>query len=234
MGDDPEMLPGEAPARREPRKREHDWSSGQKPDRFGSPAWLNSTGGTDNPVCNRCGCELVTGSVVFADVRVTKGQEHVYRTATGKVVHSLKPLACPVFAFDEMSAAMEAKEVGREAKIEAEKVDIRVDDARHELEQLARRQRRLAEAMEARVSQLERENRQLREQVGQVTQIDLGQLAEKLFELAEAAKGRAALEPVESKGRVVQIPKELADVIDVVGVPVEDDDDDEDDDDETE
>jgi hypothetical protein len=47
------------------------------------------------------------------------------------------------------------------------------------------------------------------------------ELAAHLFALAEEAKERKALESVESKGRVVQIPKELADIIDVVGVPVE-------------
>ena len=226
MDDEPKALPGEAPERKEPKLREHDWSSGQKADRFGAPAWLNSTGGASNPVCNRCGCELITGTVIHVDVQIVKGDEYVYRTVMGKEVRSMRPLSCPLFGFDEMSAAMEGKEIGREAKIEAEKVDIRVDETQYALTQLARKQYRLAEAMEARVSQLERENRALREQVGAVTQIDMGMLAEKLYELAASAKERKALESVESKGRVVQIPKELADVIDVIGIPVERDPDD--------
>lgn len=41
------------------------------------------------------------------------------------------------------------------------------------------------------------------------------------YGVAETAKSRKALEPVQAKGRVVQIPKELADVIDVVGIPVD-------------
>ena len=217
----PKALPGEVPRREEPELRGHDWGGGQKLDRFGAPGWLNSEGGNAHPVCNRCGCELITGAIVHADVKIVNGKEYVYRTALGKEVRSLQPLSCPLFGFDAMSGAMEGKEIGREAKIEAEKVDIRVDETQYKLTQLEGKQYRLAVAMEARVSQLEQENRQLREQVGKVTQIDMGQLAAKLFELAEGARERKALESVESKGRVVQIPKELADIIDVVvGVPV--------------
>lgn len=97
-------------------------------------------------------------------------------------------------------------------------------EIRHTNEQVHRvekQQYALAAAMEARITQLERENKALQEQVGSVTQIDLGMLAQKIFELAETAKERKALESVESKGRVVQIPKELVDIIDVVGIPVE-------------
>ena len=107
MDDEPKALPGEIPERDEPRLREHDWGGGQKPDRFGAPGWLNSTGGSSNPVCNRCGCELITGTVIHADVQIVKGEEHIYRTALGKEVRSFKPLSCPLFGFDEMSTAME-------------------------------------------------------------------------------------------------------------------------------
>jgi hypothetical protein len=221
MGEKPKALPGEAPHREEPKLREHDWSSGQKPDRFGAPAWLNSTGGTDNPVCNRCGCELITGTVIYVDVQIVKGDEYVYRTVLGKEVRSMQPLSCPLFGFDAISAAMEGKEIGREAKIEAEKVDIRVDETQYRLTQVEAENRALHEATFARLEQLAAENRALKEQLASVSQIDMGMLAAKLYELAASAKERKALESVESKGRVVQIPKELADVIDVIGIPVE-------------
>lgn len=222
MAEKPKALPGDAPERQVPELREHDWASSQEPDRFGAPAWLNSTGGTNSPVCRRCGCELVTGSIIFADVKVTKGDEYTYRLATGQVVRSFKPLSCPLFAFDGLSGAVEAKEVGREAKVEIAKTDVRVDEAQARITQLEQENAALHAATAHRLEQLERENAALREQVGEVRQIDLGQLAEKLFELAAAAKERKALESVETKGRVLRVPKELVDVIDVVGVPVED------------
>ena len=222
MPEKPKALRGEVSHRDEPKLRDHDWVGGQKPDQFGTPGWLNSEGGNSYPVCGRCGCELITGAVIHADVKIVKGQEFTYRTATGNEVRSFKPLSCPLFGFDAMSGAMEGKEIGREAKVQAEKVDIRVDETQYRITQLEEQNKALHAAMEARLIQLEAENEALKEQVGTVTQIDLGQLAQKLFELAQAAKGdQKALESVESKGRVVQIPKELADVIDVVGIPVE-------------
>lgn len=224
MAKKPKALPGKTPQREEPVLREHDWddNTSASPDRFGSPGWLNSGGGTLSKTCRKCGCELLKdGAVVHAGVKIVKGNEYIYRTVTGKEIRSFKPLSCPLFGFDEMSAAMEGKEIGREAKIEAEKVDIRVDETQHRITQLEAENRALHEATMARIEQLEAENRALKEQVGSVTQIDLGQLAQHLFELAEAARERKALESVESKGRVLQIPKELVDVIDVVGIPVE-------------
>ena len=196
MVENPKALPGEAPQREEPKLREHDWSSGQKADRFGAPAWLNSTGGASNPVCNRCGCELITGTVIHADVQIVKGDEYIYRTVMGKEVRSMRPLSCPLFGFDAMSGAMEGKELGREAKIEAEKVDIRVDETQYRITQVEAENRALHEATFARLEQLAAENRALREQVGAVTQIDMGTLAAKLYELAASAKERKALESV--------------------------------------
>lgn len=224
MAEKPKALPGEVPQREEPKLREHQWddNTSGSPDRFGAPGWLNSGGGSIAKTCRKCGCELLKdGAVVHADVKIVKGGEYIYRTALGKEVRSFKPMSCPLFGFNEMSAAMEGKEIGREAKIEAEKVDIRVDETQYRITQLEAENRALHEGTLARIEQLEQENRALKEQVSQVTQIDLGQLAQKIFELAEAAKERNALEPVESKGRMLQIPPELAEVIDVVGIPVE-------------
>lgn len=224
MAGNPKALSGNVPQREEPKLREHDWDDNMSasPDRFGAPGWLNSSGGSVAKTCRKCGCELLKdGAVVHADVKIIKGNEYIYKTALGKEVRSFKPLSCPLFAFDEMSGAVEGKEIGREAKVQAEKVDIRVDETQYRITQLEAQNRALHEATQARITQLETENRELKKAVGQVTQIDLGQLAQKLFELAQAAKEKNALESVESKGRVLQVPKELVDVIDVVGVPVE-------------
>lgn len=225
MSEKPKALPGEAPKRETPKLQDHDWASGGAPDRFGAPAWLNSIGGTNAPVCRRCGCELVTGSVVFADVKIIKGEEYVYRLVTGKVVRSTTPLSCPLFAFDELSGAVEAKQVGREAKIEAAKADLRVDEAQARITQLEQKTAALGEAALARITQLERANAELRKQLSEVRQVDLTQLAQALLELAEQAKEKKALEPVTSGNRVLQIPKQLREVIDVVGIPAEPDED---------
>lgn len=213
MSSKPKALPGETPDPVE--LREHDWASGMEPDRFGAPSWLNSTGGT-NPVCQRCGCELITGSIIFADVKISKGTEYTYRLATGQVVRSFKPLSCPVFAFDGLSGAVEAKQIGREAHVEISKTQAQVT-------QLEQKTMALGEAVLARVTQLEQENAELRQQLGEVQQVNLTQLAQALLELAEKAKEKKALEPVTSGDRVLQIPKQLREVIDVVGIPVEDD-----------
>lgn len=224
MESKPKALPGDAPSREEPKLREHEWDTGNSNlDRFGSPGWVNNVGGATAATCRKCGCELLSkGAIVHADVKVTKGKEYIYRTVTGKEVRSFKPLSCPLFGFDAFSGGMEAKEIGREAKIEAEKVDIRVDETQYKVRQLEAENLALHEATVARLEQLEAENKALRERVDTVTQLDMGELARHLYALAEEAKEKKALESVESKGRVLQIPKELVEVIDVVGIPVED------------
>jgi hypothetical protein len=129
-----------------------------------------------------------------------------------------------LFSNIELSCPGPGKTLTGEAMERARRNKVEIRNTNEHVHRVERQQYALAAAMEARITQLEAENRALREQVGTVSQIDLGQLAAKLFELAEAAKARKArkaLESVESKGRVVQIPKELADVIDVIGIPIE-------------
>lgn len=217
MTEIPKALPGDVPERKEPKLREHDWGTGGR-DRFGTPSWVNDLG-SGKKTCSRCGCEEVN-DVIMVDVKIVKGTEYMYRTVTGKLIRSLKPLSCPLFGFDEMSAAMDAKEIGREAKIEAEKVDIRVDATQYRIQQLEAANLALHSEFEARLLQLEAENRALQERVGSVTQIDLGMLAQKLLELAQTGKEQHALESITSGDRVLQIPRELREVIDVVGIPV--------------
>jgi len=217
-------LPGEVPQREEPKLREHVWSQGgiSGTDAFGAPSWLNSEGGNVARSCLVCGCEVISeGASVRADAKVVSGKEWVYRDYKGHEIRSFVELSCPVIEAPGGGAAAVALEHARIGKVKAEKADIRAEHAEYRISQIEAENRALREETMARITQLEAENRALKEQVGSVTQIDLGQLAEKLYELAEAAKARKALESVESKGRVVQIPKELADVIDVVGIPVE-------------
>lgn len=221
MAKKPKALPGEAPQREEPKLREHVWSNGgiRGTDAFGAPSWLNSEGGTVAKSCVVCGCDMLSeGASVRADEKVVNGKEWIYRDRKGLEIRSFVELSCPVLGAREAPVATEHARI---AKVEAEKADIRAEQAEYRITQIEAENRALHEATLARIEQLEAENKALREEVGTVTQIDLGQLAEKLYELAEAAKARKALESVESKGRVVQIPKELADVIDVVGIPVE-------------
>ena len=224
MAKKPKALPGEAPQREEPKLREHEWDDLRTgdTDSFGAPTWLNNENGKVGKTCRRCGAELlVEGYSAQADAKVVNGTEYVYRDYKGHEIRSFVELSCPLIDAPGGGAAAVALEHARIGKVEAKKADIRAEQAEWRITQLEAENWALHEATLARIEQLEAENRSLKEQVGTVTQIDLGQLAEKLFELAEAAKGRKALESVESKGRVVQIPKELADVIDVVGIPVE-------------
>lgn len=134
-----------------------------------------------------------------------------YQDNAGKRINSNIELSCPG---PGKTLTAEYMERARRNKVEIRNTNEHV----HRVE---KQQYALAAAMEARITQLEQENKALKEQVATVTQIDLGQLAQKIFELAEAAKERKALEAIESKGRVLQIPPELAQVIDVVGIPVE-------------
>lgn len=134
-----------------------------------------------------------------------------YEDAGGKKIYSNIALSCPGLGKTLTGEAME--------RARRNKVEIR--NTNEHVHRVEKQQYVLAAAMEARITQLEQENKALKEQVATVTQIDLGQLAQKIFELAEAAKERKALEAIESKGRVLQIPPELAQVIDVVGIPVE-------------
>ena len=171
MGDRPKALPGDVPSRETPALHEHEWDDNTTatPDRFGTPGWLNSDGGRISKTCRRCGCEILNaGAIVHVDVKITKGQEYVYRTATGQVVRSFKPLSCPLFGFDAFSGAMEGKEIGRQAKIEAEKVDIRVDETQYRVRQMEAENRALHEATLMRIEQLEAENRALKARVGSV------------------------------------------------------------------
>jgi len=135
----------------------------------------------------------------------------IYEDNAGKPIRSNIALSCPG---PGCTLTGEALERARHNK----------QEIRHTNEQVHRvekQQYALAAAMEGRITQLEQENKALKEQVGQVTQLDMKELAAHLFALAEQAKEQKALESVESKGRVVQIPKELAEIIDVVGIPVE-------------
>lgn len=221
MAEKPKALPGEIPQREEPKLREHVWSQGglSGADAFGAPSWLNSEGGNITKSCIRCGCDVMSpGSSLRADETVVGGKEWVYRDRKGMEIRSFVELSCPVLGAREAPVATEHARI---AKVQAKKADIRAEQAEFRIIQLQAEQRALHEATMARITQLEQENKALQEQVGTVTQIDLSQLAQKLYELAQAGKEQKALESVESKGRVVQIPKELADVIDVVGIPVE-------------
>jgi len=135
----------------------------------------------------------------------------VYEDNGGKTLRSNIALSCPG---PGKTLTGEALERARHNKQEIRHTNKQV----HRIE---KQQYALAAAMEGRITQLEQENKALREQVGSVQQLDMKELAAHLFALAQEAKERKALESVESKGRIVQIPKELADIIDVVGVPVE-------------
>jgi hypothetical protein len=209
-------LPGGVPE--EPALKKHVWG-----DIGGQPSWLNNLSGNLAGTCKVCGCELLEdGAVIQADQKVTGGRVWIYRDALGREVRSFVELSCPVFvglgsgSVALASAAVEAKEIGRKAKAEAQQAQARIT-------QLERATLALGESMEARLVQLERENAALREQVGAVQQIDITQLARVLLELAQTAKEQHALESITSGDRVLQIPRELREVIDVVGIPVEDD-----------
>lgn len=211
VAEKPKALPGEVP----PIEllfedgevlefREHNLGS---VDAFNMPSTHYGSAGRG---CRHCGVTLLSAGSPAAEAG-TNASLWRYEDASGKRINSNIALSCPG---PGKTLTGEALERGRRNKVEIRNTNEHV----HRIE---KQQHALAAAMEARITQLEQENRALQEQVGTVTQIDLGQLAQKLFELAEAAKGQKALESVESKGRVVQIPKELADVIDVVGIPVE-------------
>lgn len=184
--------------------RPHSWGTA---DQFNMPS---THYGSTRSECRHCGViELQRGDP--GAPTGTPASLWRYEDAGGREIYSNIELSCPGPGKTLTGEAMERARRNKE--------EIRHTN-RH-VRRVERQQLALAGALEARITQLEQENKALKEQVGTVTQIDLGQLAQKLFELAEAAKSRKALESVESKGRVVQIPKELADVIDVVGVPVE-------------
>lgn len=225
MADKPKALPGDVPPIELVFEdgevlefRAHEWDRGpsvapRAPTRMGAMPWLNMPATHYNrvkPRCHACGAIELRRGDPKAPVG-TRESMWWYEDDGGKQLFSNIELSCPG---PGKSLTGEAMERARRNKVEIRNTNEHV----HRVE---RQQYALAAAMEARITQLEAENRALREQVGSVSQIDLGQLAAKLFELAEAAKARKALESVESKGRVVQIPKELADVIDVVGIPIE-------------
>lgn len=183
---------------------EHVWGA---VDMFNMPATHYGSTGRG---CIHCRVTLLKAG--RPEVKVgTSDSLWCYEDAAGITIRSNIALSCPG---PGKTLTGEALERARHNK----------QEIRHTNEQVHRvekQQYALAEALEMRITQLEKENKALQEQVGSVTQIDLGMLAQKLFELAEAAKGTKSLESVESKGRIIQIPKELADVIDVVGIPVE-------------
>lgn len=196
MAENPKALSGDVPDEL-PHLKEHIWEGSTR----GQPAWVNSFNG--DRTCTVCGCTLLSeGAVVNADRQLTSGRRYVYRDVLNKTVTSFQPLSCPVFVGDAASAAAQAKETARETKIETAKTQKALN------------------AVEARIVQLEQENKALREQVGTVTQIDLTMLAQKLLELAQVAKENQALKAVQTEEGVYQVPKELVDVIDIVGVPV--------------
>jgi hypothetical protein len=214
---EPKALPGEVP----PIEllfedgehidfQEHRWGT---VDHFNMPA--THYGGAPKPACVLCGVIELRKGDPKAPVG-TVASLWRYIDEGGFEIYSNIALSCPG----------EGKTLTGEALERARRNKKEIRHTNDHVHRVEKQQYALAAAMEARITQLERENKALQEKVGSVTQIDLGQLAQKLFELAEEAKGRKALESVESKGRVVQIPKELADVIDVVGIPVEKDPDD--------
>jgi len=195
----------------------HSWAdpnpAPRPPTRMGAMPWLNMPSthyGSTRSTCTYCGViELRKG-----DPKAPVGtREHMwwYEDDGGKQIFSNIELSCPG----------EGKTLTGEALERARRNKREIRNTNEQVHRIEKQQYALAAAMEARITQLEAENKALKEHVGSVSQIDLGQLAQKIFELAEAAKGQKALESVESKGRIVQIPKELADIIDVVGVPVE-------------
>lgn len=184
---------------------DHQW--GQL-DVFNMPATHYGAG--PKPACVCCGViELRRGN---PEARVgTPDSLWRYEDAGGVKISSNIAISCPG---EGCTLTAEALERARQNKEELRHTNKQV----HRVE---KQQYALAAAMEGRITQLEEENKALREQVGTVTQIDMKELAAHLFALAKEAKDQKALESVESKGRVVQIPKELADIIDVVGVPVD-------------
>jgi hypothetical protein len=174
---------------------EHQWGT---VDHFNMPSTHYGMG--SKPACIHCGVIELRRGNPNATVG-TPDSLYRYEDAAGIRIDSNIELSCPG---DGKTLTAEALEHTNE-----------------QVHRVEKQQYALAAAMEARITQLEQENKALKEQVGTVTQIDMGTLAQKIFELAEAAKERKALESVESKGRVVQIPKELVEIIDVVGIPVE-------------
>lgn len=180
---------------------------------MGAMPWLNMPSthyGHVRPTCQVCGVIELRRGDPKAPVG-TRESMWWYEDNNGKQLFSNIELSCPGPGKTLTDEAME--------RARRNKVEIR--NTNEHVHRIEKQQYALAAAMEARITQLEQENKALKEQVGAVTQIDLGQLAAKLYELAEAAKERKALESIESKGRVLQVPKELVDVIDVVGIPVE-------------
>ncbi len=141
--------------------------------------------------------------MIRADVKY-EGTWYLYTDCLGREIRSSVELSCPVFAGEGVSAGLEGKEIGRRAKVAADKVDLRVSQ------------------LDTRVMQLEADNAALREQLSTVTQIDVRQLAAALMELAAKAKADKALESIEMRGQHVLVPKELVEVIDVVAVREDD------------
>jgi hypothetical protein len=184
--------------------REHSWGTA---DLFNMPA---THYGSVKPECRHCGVVLLREGNPEAETGTVRSLWR-YVDAAGVEIFSNIALSCPGPGKTLTGEAME--------RARRNKVEIR--HTNEQVHRVEKQQYALAAAMEGRITQLEQENKALREQVGQVTQLDMKELAAHLFALAEEAKERKALESVESKGRVVQIPKELADIIDVVGVPVE-------------
>lgn len=189
----PKALPGQVST---PGLKPHSWGPS-------STEWLNNPHG--GKTCTACGCTMEpTGNplVIQADVKY-EGRWYYYTDCLGNRITSSLELSCPVFAAQGGKGDPEAKELGRRAKLMAEQVEGRIL------------------GFEARVIQLEQENAALREQVGRVQQIDLTRLAQTLLELAAQAKENQALGSVRTEAGLVQIPKQLLQVIDVIGIPVE-------------
>jgi len=184
--------------------REHDWGVG------GGLNMPSSHYGGRVQECRHCRVMLLRKGNPAAETG-TDASLWRYEDAGGNRIHSNIELSCPGPGKTLTGEAME--------RARRNKVEIRYTN--EQVHRVEKQQYALAAAMEGRITQLEQENKALREQVGTVTQIDMKELAAHLFALAQEAKDQKALESVESKGRVVQIPKELADIIDVVGVPVD-------------
>ena len=211
MADELKALPGEVPPIEllfeNDEVLEFNPHGATRVDHYNMPATHYGTTGRG---CPHCGVILLRGG----DPRAPAGTNASlwrYEDAGGRRINSNIELSCPG---PGKTLTGEALERARRNKEEIRHTNQQV----HRVE---KQQYALAAAMEARITQLEQENKALKEQVGSVTQIDMGMLAQKIFELAEGARERKALESVESKGRVIQIPKELAEIIDVVGIPVE-------------
>jgi len=184
--------------------REHVWG---REDLLNMPA---SHYGMAKPKCIHCGVILLREGNPAAETG-TVASLWQYEDAGGKEIYSNIALSCPGPGKTLTGEALERARLN--------KVEIR--HTNEQVHRVEKQQHALAAAMEVRIAQLEQENKALREQVGSVTQLDMSALARELFKLAQEAKEKKALESVEQKGRVLQIPKELAEVIDVVGIPVE-------------